>query len=107
MFDTHYLDQSVSNADPVIHQFMTAHADEVEGTSDDDPIKEIERLMPSLMLARRSSMAELSKMLGYSEPTLRRKLLACGTSFTSSRGSCFQRCTAAVEAQHDINHRYI
>jgi len=85
MFDAHCLDQPIANADPVVHQFMTTHANEIEVTSDGDLIDQIERLMPFLMMARRATTTELSKVLGCSERTLRRRLSARGTGFTKLR----------------------
>jgi AraC-like DNA-binding protein len=82
VFRSHWLDQKLSSADPLLHLFMQEHVTEIEAESGEDLPSRLQRLLPSLVTANRATPAEAARRLGVGVRTLNRRLAAAGATFS-------------------------
>jgi len=82
LFRSHWLDQLLSSADPLLHLFMQEHVTEVEAERAEDLASLLQRLLPSLVAIERATPAEAARRLGVGVRTLNRRLAAAGTTFS-------------------------
>lgn len=85
VFASDWLEQPLATADPLLHDMMQRHVDELERLSREDVEGRLRRMLPELVAERRDSIRDAAAALGLGQRTLNRRLEAAGTSYLTLR----------------------
>jgi len=84
-FASEWLDQPLATADPLLHDLMQRHVDELERLSHEDVEGRLRRMLPELVAERRDSVGDAAMALGLGLRTLNRRLEEAGTNYLRLR----------------------
>lgn len=82
VFHSHWLEQSLATADPLLHLFMQQHVQDVEAALGEDLPERLRRLLPALVVRGQATAPAAARRLGVGVRTLNRRLAEAGTSFS-------------------------
>jgi len=80
-----WLDRPLPAADPLLHHMMRQRIDALASQAVEDVSRRLQRLLPSLLAARRADVGTAAQSLGLGVRTLNRRLADEGTSYALLR----------------------
>jgi AraC-like DNA-binding protein len=80
-FPSRWLDKPLASADPYLHSMMLRRVHVLESQFEEDLVGQLRRLLPSLIAARKATLAVAAQHVRMGARTLGRRLAAEGTTF--------------------------
>ena len=80
-FPRRWLDRPLASADPYLHSMMQHRVHVLESQFEEDLVGQLRRLLPSMIAARKATLAVAAQRVSMGERTLGRRLAAEGTTF--------------------------